>query len=88
MIIKRSGRNQVAIPKRLIREAGLGTQDVFFDIQYAAGCFILKPLEFEEKIPREALERFKAKTLKRDPADRTFATMNEVIASLNRKKRR
>ena len=40
------------------------------------------------KIPRKALERFKANTLKRDPADRTFAAMDEVIASLNRRKRR
>ena len=88
MIVKRSGRNQVAIPKRLIREAGLGERDIFFDMEYAGGYFILKPLEFEEKIPREALERFKAKTLKLSPDDQTFTSMEELIAALDRKKRR
>ena len=88
MIVKRSSRNQVAIPKRLIRQAGLGERDVFFDIEYASGYFILKPLEFEEKIPREALERFKAKMLTRAPDDQTFSSMDEVVAALDRKKRR
>jgi bifunctional DNA-binding transcriptional regulator/antitoxin component of YhaV-PrlF toxin-antitoxin module len=88
MIIKRSTRNQVAIPKKLIQQAGLGEQDVFFDIRYAGGYFVLKPLEFEEKIPRETLERFKAKTLKAEPGDKTFASMDELIEGLGRKKRR
>lgn len=88
MIVKRSGRNQVAIPKQLIREAGLSEADVFFDIRYAKGRFILMPLDFEEKIPREALERFKAKALKDEPGDETFASLTDVIASLHRKPRR
>ena len=88
MIVKRSGRNQVAIPKKLIRQAGLDEHDVFFDMEYAGGCFILKPLQFEEKISREALERFKAKTLVREPGDRTFSSMPELIAGLDRKRRR
>ena len=88
MIVKRSSRNQVAIPKALIERAGLGRQDVFFDIQYAQGFFVLKPLEFHEKIPRETLERFKTKALKKEVGDHTFSTMNELIASLDRKKSR
>ena len=88
MIVKRSARNQVAIPKKLIHAAGLSNQDVFFDIEYRGGCFILKPLEFEEKIPREALDRFKATTLKAELEDRTFSSMNEVMTGLDRKKRR
>ena len=88
MIVKRSGRNQVAIPKQLIRRAGLDERDVFFDMEYAAGCFILKPLQFEEKIPREVIERFKAKALAKEPGDRTFASMTELIAALDRKPRR
>ena len=88
MIIKRSGRNQVAIPKKLIAQAGLSERDVFFDIEYASGCFILKPLEFEEKIPREALERFKAKALTREGTDRVFSSMGEVIAALDKKTKR
>ena len=88
MIVKRSSRNQVAIPKKLIDAAGLGKRDVFFDVRYRGGAFILKPLEFTEKISREALERFKTKTLKHSAADRTFSSMDEMIAGLDRKKRR
>ena len=88
MIVKRSGRNQVAIPKKLIQQAGLSERDLFFNIEYAAGCFILKPLEFEEKIPREVLDRFKTKTLDLKPGDQAFSTMDEVIAALDRKRRR
>ncbi len=88
MIVKRSQRNQVAIPKSLIEQAGLSERDVFFDMDYVAGYFVLKPLEFEEKIPREALERFKAKALKLNADDRTFSSMEDVIASLDRPKRR
>lgn len=88
MIVKRSTRNQIAIPKQLIARAGLHEQDRFFDVQYVGGCFVLKPLEFEEKIPREVLERFNAKTLKPDAGDRTFSTMEELITALDRTSRR
>ena len=88
MIVKRSRRNQVAIPKKLIKQAGLNAEDVFFDIEYAGGYFMLKPLEFEEKVPKEALERFKAKTLKLKPEDQAFSSMEELIAALDRKTRR
>ena len=87
MIVKRSSRNQVAIPKQLIRQAGLNEQDIFFDIAYAGGCFILKPLEFEEKISKEALERFKHKTLKKEAGDQVVSSMEEGIAALDRKRR-
>jgi hypothetical protein len=87
MIVKRSVRNQVAIPKKLIEQAGLDKDDCFFDIEYLGGCFILKPLSFEEKIPRETLERFKSKTLKIEPEDRTFSSLKDLTAGLDRKKR-
>ena len=88
MIVKRSARNQVAIPKKLIQQAGLDEADVFFDVAYVGGYFVLKPLAFEEKIPREALDRFKAKTLKLAPEDRVFSSMEDLIAALERRKRK
>ena len=88
MIVKRSVRNQVAIPKKLIEQAGLSAQDVFFNIAYVGGYFVLKPVEFEEKIPRQTLERFKTKTLKREPEDQVFSSMEELIEALDRKPRR
>ena len=88
MIVKRSVRNQVAIPKKLIEAAGLGERDTFFDIEYRGGSFILRPLEFSERISREALERFKARTLKPERGDRAFSSMKDVIAALGKKRRR
>ena len=88
MIVRRSGRNQVAIPKKLIQKAGLGERDVFFDIEYAGGYFILKPVEFEQKVPREVLERFKARALKQGAGDQSFSSMEELIEGLDRKPRR
>ena len=88
MIVRRSGRNQVAIPKKLIQKAGLGERDVFFDIEYAGGYFILKPVEFEQKVPREVLERFKARALKQEAGDQSFSSMEELIEGLDRKPRR
>ena len=88
MIVKRSARNQVALPKQLIEQAGLGEGDLFFDVRYVGGCFVLTPLEFEEKVPPEALERFKTRALKPERGDRRASSMNEVLAALDRKKRR
>ena len=88
MIVRRSGRNQVAIPKKLIQKAGLGERDVFFDIEYAGGYFILKPVEFEQKVPREVPERFKARALKQEAGDQSFSSMEELIEGLDRKPRR
>lgn len=88
MIVKRSERNQVAIPKKLIEQAGLSKRDVYFDIEYLGGCFILKPLEFEEKIPREALERFKARVLKIGHGEKVFSSMDKLTTALDRKRRR
>ncbi len=88
MLVKRSGKNQIAIPKRLITEAGLDTEDVYFDIQYSSGCFVLKPLQLEEKIPREALERFKAKTLKKETGDQSYPSLDHAITGLDHGKKK
>lgn len=84
MLVKRSRKNQVAIPKALLERAGLGPEDVYFSIIYKAGAIILRPVEIEEKIPPEALARFRAKVLKGQPGDRTFSSMEALIKDLKR----
>lgn len=88
MVVKKSSKNQIAIPKSVLERAGLGSQDVYFNVAYERGRIILTPLEFEEKIPKEALERFEAETLKRGPGDEVHGSMQKVIQSLHRKRRR
>ena len=83
MLVKRSRKNQVALPKAVLDLAGLGPEDVYFSIVYKAGAIILRPVEIEEKIPPEALARFEAKTLKRDPGDRVYGSMDELIKDLH-----
>jgi len=83
MLVKRSRKNQVALPKAMLERAGLGPEDVYFSIVYKAGAIILRPVEIEEKIPPEALARFEAKVLKRDPGDRVYGSMDALIKDLH-----
>ncbi len=83
MLVKRSRKNQVALPKSVLERAGLGPEDVYFSIVYKAGAIILRPVDIEEKIPPEALARFEAKTLKREPGDRAYGSMAELIKDLH-----
>ena len=84
MLVKRSRKNQVALPKAVLERAGLGPEDVYFSVAYKAGAIILRPVEIEEKIPPEALARFQAKVLKGQPGDRTFSSMEALIKDLKR----
>ena len=84
MLVKRSRKNQVALPKALLERAGLGPEDVYFSVVYKAWAIILRPVEIEEKIPPEALARFRAKVLTGQPGDRTFSSMEALIKDLKR----
>jgi len=84
MLVKRSRKNQVALPKAVLDRAGLGPEDVYFSVVYKAGAIILRPVDIEEKIPAEALARFRAKVLKGQPGDRTFSSMEALIKDLKR----
>lgn len=88
MLVKRSVKNQVAIPKALLERAGLGPEDVYFDMEYEGGRIILKPMQVEEKLPPEALARFKKRALKRGPGDRVYRSMEEAIEGLHKGLRR
>ena len=87
MLVKRSSKNQIAIPKAVLEHAGLGPEDVYFDIQYADGRIILRAMQVEEKIPAEALARFEVKTLKQEPGDRTYGSVGELKMHLHHRKR-
>ena len=88
MVVKRSSKNQVAIPKAVLERAGLGPHDIYFDVEYEKGRIVLKPLQLEEKISPESLGRFEKKTLKKESGDQTYASMVEAMRGLHRKPRR
>lgn len=87
MLVKRSRKNQVAIPKSILERAGLGEHDLYFNVDYVAGCIVLTPMQLEEKISPEALARFEAKALKREPGDRVYSSIGELIKDLHRPRR-
>ena len=86
MLVKRSRKNQVAIPKAILDRAGVGPEDVYFTVGYKAGAIILRPVEIQEKVPADALARFKTKVLKGQPGDRLFHSMEDLIKDLKRKR--
>ena len=86
MLIKRSRKNQVAIPKAILERAGMGPEDVYFLVGYEAGAIILRPVDVEERIPPEALARLKTKVLRGQPGDRAFRSMEALVRDLKRKR--
>ena len=88
MVVKKSRKNQIAIPKVVLERAGLGPEDVYFDVGYDRGRIILTPMKLEEKIPSDAVERFEIRTLRRQRGDRIYGSMDEAIKGLRGKRRR
>jgi hypothetical protein len=86
MVIKKSSKNQIAIPAALLKEAGLGSEDIYFDITYKNGCLVMKPMQMEEKIPVEAIRRFEKKALKHSAGDKVFSSLDEGLAWLKKRK--
>lgn len=86
-IVKRSSKNQVAIPQELIRRAGLSKDDVWFAIEYRQGAFWLKPVEFEEKIPVEQIETFERKTRQAEKGDVLLGSEKAFHRFLAKRKR-
>ncbi len=85
MLVKKSQKNQIAIPKAILDRAGLGENDVYFNISYSTGQIILTPMQLEEKIPVENLKRFESQMLKQETGDQVHHSMSEVLSTLHRK---
>ena len=88
MLVKRSSKNQIALPKAVLERAGLGPDDVYFDVDCDRGRILLIPVTIEEKIPPEAIARFEAKNRKREYGDRDFASMDAALAHLRKIRKR
>ena len=87
MLIKRSSKNQISIPKAVLESAGLDENDVYFDVGCENGRIILVPMHVEEKISKQTLEVFEAKVLKQESGDRVYGSMDDAIKGLHRKHR-
>lgn len=82
MLVKRTSKNQLTLPKVLLEEAGLGRGDDYFDAEYdpKEHAIRLKPVKvvIEEKISDEAVERFEAEALRVGAGDKLFKSRKEA----------
>lgn len=73
MLSKLTRGNQITIPKSIIERAGLKIGRDYIDVEYVDGVIYLKPVDIEERISKEDLEKLKKKALKEDKADVTLS---------------
>ena len=86
MLMKISSKNQIVIPKAVLEQAGLSSQDVYFDVANENGTIVLKPMQVEEKIPTQSLVRFQKEELKNISQYKSYPSVNHVIAALHKKR--
>lgn len=82
MLVKRTAKNQLTLPKTLLKVAGVSEKDEYFDAEYDARRhrIYLKPVRvvIEETISKEALERFEKEALTIRPGDKVFSSGEEA----------
>ena len=72
MLSKLTRGNQVTIPKSIVERIGLKAGKDYLDVEYTEGKIFLKPVDIEERIPKEVWERFKEKSLEEEKEDITL----------------
>lgn len=73
MLSKLTRSNQITIPKSIIKRAGLRIGKDYMNVEYADGMIYLKPVDIEERIPREDWKKLKKKALKKEKNDITLS---------------
>lgn len=87
MLSKLTRGNQITIPRPIVERAGLKVGRDYLEVEYAQGIIYLKPVDIEERIPVEDLERLKKKALKEEKGDITV-TVKEAEGFLARRARK
>lgn len=82
MLVKRTSKNQLTLPKAFLKAAGIGDEDNTFDAQYdeRRHIILLKPVRVvvEEKISPKAIERFEKEALQIKEGDKIFRSRKEA----------
>lgn len=87
MLSKLTRGNQVTIPKPIAERAGLKVGRDYVDVEYVGGVICLKPVDMEERIPKEDLEKLKNKALVQESGDITL-TAKDAPDFLSRRAKR
>ncbi len=69
MLTKLTRGNQITIPRPIIKKAHLKSGVDYLQVEYCDGIIHLKPIEVEERIAPETLEKFQKQILKRERED-------------------
>lgn len=82
MLVKRTSKNQVTLPKALLEAAGIGRGDEYFNAEYDSkeNVICLKPVKviIEEKISEEAIKRFEQEAIRIEGGDKLFKSRKEA----------
>lgn len=84
MLSKLTRGNQVTIPKPIAERAGLKVGRDYVDVEYVGGVICLKPVDMEERIPAEDLEKLKKKAINQEIGDITLSAKDAVSFLLRR----
>lgn len=87
MLSKITRGSQVTIPKPIMERIGLKAGCDYVDIEYRQGIVYLKPVDIQERIPKEEWEKLKRKALTRERGDITLST-EEAEGFLDRRAKR
>ncbi|HAH20217.1 MAG TPA: hypothetical protein DCL49_04840 [Candidatus Omnitrophica bacterium] len=88
MLSKLTRGNQVTIPKIIAERAGLKVGRDYVDVEYAGGVIYLKPVDIEERIPKEDLEKLRKKALEQESGDITLTAKDAADFLSRRVKKR
>lgn len=73
MLSKITRGNQVTIPKPIMERIGLKAGIDYVDIEYINGLLYIKPVDIQERIPKEEWEKLKKKALLDEKGDITLS---------------
>ena len=79
MLAKITRENQVTIPKEIMKRAHLMEASPYVQVDYLEGIILLKPVEVEERIPPEQLEKLAERSLLREKEDLHFGSLEKGI---------
>jgi len=73
MLSKLTRGNQITIPKSIVSKIGLKAGSDYLNVECLQGVIFLKPVNIEDRVSKEALERLMKKALKEEEGDITLS---------------
>ena len=69
MLAKLTRGNQITIPRDIVKKAGLKMGTDYLDVEYRNGLIYLKPVDVEDRLPPESLEKYQESAAKIEEGD-------------------